>query len=339
MVPDLGAAAPGQQRDHLLLGSDREELASLAPEILVEAELARRMSHPPEGRPFGREDRLLEAEEEEREVDVLAQAPHASVSPGPDLRAHVVDDAPPHRVRRAREPEVQPGGIDRKEDRVGTLLERAPHLRPRTADGGKMGDRAEPHDRDGLHVRHRPHPGLAQRRPAEAHRLDVGSSRAERAQACRSQPVPRRVAGRDHELHGDQTETPWGVGAMRRTIRSAARRASRAVADSAQERCGSSRRASTWRSSDSSGSNPDTWIARGRMRWSRSSVPVPPPWAGARRYASTVRFRQSIERYSLDSKKRIFRIFSREIRLAVRFATHPLSKTIRAFAMSMRGVS
>src|SRR5439155_960323 len=60
---------------------------------------------------------------------------------------------------------------------------------------------------------------------------------------------------------------------------------------------------------------------------------------GASVYASTLRFRQSIERYSFVSKKRILRIFSRETRLAVRFATQPLANVSRAFAMSMRGVS
>ena len=64
-----------------------------------------------------REERLLEGEDAQREVDGPPDVAQSAAAPGPDLRRDEVDDAQPERVRRFGEAQVEVRRVDEQDDR------------------------------------------------------------------------------------------------------------------------------------------------------------------------------------------------------------------------------
>ena len=112
-------------------------------------------------------------------------------------------------MRFPREAEIQPGGIDGKEDPFGRGCDEVAKRPPRPPDLGEMAeDFGEAHHRDRLHRSDDVKPGRSEGRSAEPGRLEGGASRTERVQERRPQPVSGRISGRQDERRKPQTATP-----------------------------------------------------------------------------------------------------------------------------------
>src|SRR5439155_11116662 len=220
---------------------------------------------------------------------------------------------------------MKPGRVDGEEHGIRVGRQKAEKRPAGAADLGKPAeDRCEAHHRDRFHRDDRVETGRAELGSTDSRGLKGHAARAERGQEVGPEAVPGGLARGDDEKRKLQTGRSSGrfrIAWLRTS--SATPSAWSATSVSSQEPSGSWVSARKCVSSDSSGSRGSTRTSSGRMRRSKSSGASES--AGLSSYASALRFRQSTETYSFASKKRILRTFSRETRLAVRFATQPLA--------------
>src|SRR5258705_11022643 len=105
--------APREKRHQLLPGIEPEHLFHLGPALGLGMERARGMPDPPRGGPSLLEERRFEVEQEQREIDVLAQPADSSATPRPDRGADVVNHALPHPFAGRPERTRKPARLDR----------------------------------------------------------------------------------------------------------------------------------------------------------------------------------------------------------------------------------
>ena len=252
--------ASGQERDQPLLGPHAQRRLRGEVPFRLGLQRSRGVADPCRPRASAGQQFHLEPEEEKGEVHILAHPAYAFSAPCPDLRADVVDHAPSQALGGVRQPQMEPGRIDGKEDGVGMIAHEAQDRVPRAADFGKLSqERGEPHDGDGFHRDQGLKSCRAEPGPADPRRFRRDAARAQGLEEVRAQTVSRRLARRDDEEGAAQTGRSRGRlrAACARTS-SATRSASSATSVSSHEPSGSRVRARKWVSSDSSGSRGST---------------------------------------------------------------------------------
>ncbi len=144
--------------------------------------------------PAGRaEDRLLERKDDRHPVRIPRQLACTTPVPRPYLRGDVVEHAHPPFVRRAREPQIEAGIIDRDHE-VRRIVREADSQAAEKPDEERdtAGLLREAHDGKPVEIRQQPHSRGGHARSAQTVQFGVGPPRPQ----CADQRRPVHVAGR-----------------------------------------------------------------------------------------------------------------------------------------------
>ena len=210
------APAAGQQRDERRVDGDTEAGAHVGPGPRRRHHVEERMADPLDRHAGITIDALLEFEDHQDAVGDAAHRLHAPRTPGPELRADVVDDRHPELAQGAGEREVEVGKIDGDED-VWTFLARVRDEAPvdLIGPGQDAGDFEQAGHGQAAEVSEQGGAGGAQPIAAESGHRDVRCLRANLARELGGVQITRRFAARDHHPHANPSIS-WGGRTPRR---------------------------------------------------------------------------------------------------------------------------